>query len=175
MKSLFYGIGVATLSGLLIGGVLRPTLAEGRIGGPQIAIGDSGRLAYGDAEGGTTSYPYGVPDYVIGTDNLYQPVDYIPTQDAYVDTAWREAAPDLPVVEPASYTPATYRTAAYDAVVRYPSQGGGILGGLSSDQAPADLGPEVFEPADAPPTAMAAFERDEAAASGDTSRMAPQS
>ena len=31
MKALFYGIGVATLSGLLIGGVLRPTLAEGRI------------------------------------------------------------------------------------------------------------------------------------------------
>ena len=175
MKSLFYGIGVATLSGILVGGVLRPTLAEGRIGGPQIAIGDSGRLAYGDAEAGTTSYPYGIPDYVIGTDNLYQPVDYIPTDDAWVDTAWRDASPDLPIVEPASYTPASYQTASYDVTVHYPSQGGGILAGLSSDEAPADLGPEVFEPADAPPAAMAAFERDEAAASGDTSRATPQS
>ncbi len=175
MKSLFYGIGVATLSGLLIGGVLRPTLAEGRIGGPQIALGDSGRLAYGDAEAGTSSYPYGIPDYVIGTDHLYQPVSYVASDEAYIDTAWSHATPDLSMVEPASYTPATYQTASYDAAVRYPSQGGGILGGLSSDEAPADLGPEVFEPADAPPAAMAAFERDEAAASGDTSRATPQS
>jgi hypothetical protein len=177
MKSLFYGIGVATLSGLLIGGVLRPTLAEGRIGGPQIAIGDSGRLAYGDAEAGTTSYPYGVPDYVIGTDHLYQPADYAAwrPEDPYVETAWRDAAPDLPVIEPVSYTPATYETAAYDTVVHYPSMGGGILAGLGSETAPADLGPEVFEPADAPPAAMAAFEREQAAATGDTSRASPQS
>lgn len=174
MKSLFYGIGVATLAGLCIGGVLRPTLAEGRIGGPQIALGDSGRVAYGDAEAGTTSYPYGVPDYVIGTDHLYQQVAYADEGAAYVDTGWREAHPDLPMVEPASYAPATYQTANYDAVVHYPSQGGGILAGLS-DEAPADLGPEVFEPADAPPAAMAAFQRDEAAASGDTSRAVPQS
>ena len=177
MKSLFYGIGVATLSGLFIGGVLRPTLAEGRIGGPQIAIGDSGRLAYGDAEAGTTSYPYGVPDYVIGTDHLYQPADYAAWQpgESYVERAWRDAAPDLPVIEPASYTPATYETAAYDTVVHYPSMGGGILAGLGSEAAPADLGPEVFEPADAPPAAMAAFEREQAAATGDTSRVSPQS
>lgn len=177
MKSLFYGIGVATLSGLLIGGVLRPTLAEGRIGGPQIALGDTGRVAYGDAEAGTTSYPYGIPDYVIGTDHLYQPAEYAagPREEAYVETSWRDAAPDLPIIEPASYTPATYETAAYDAVVRYPSMGGGILAGLGSEAAPADLGPEVFEPADAPAAAMAAFERDEAAASGDTSRAVPQS
>ncbi|WGM39776.1 hypothetical protein [Caulobacter sp. NIBR1757] len=163
MKSLFYGIGAATLAGLCIGGVMRPTIAEGRIGGPQIALGDSGRVAYGDAEAATTSYPYGIPDYVIGTDNLYQAADYAATDEAYVDTAWRDAAPDLPVVEPASYTPATYKTASYDVTVHYPSQGGGILAGISNDEAPADLGPEVFEPADAPADAMAAFERDEAA------------
>lgn len=173
MKSLFYGIGVATMSGLLIGGVLRPTLAEGRIGGPQIALGDSGRMAYGDAEAGTSSYPYGVPDYVIGTDHLYQAANYTATDDGYVDAGWQEAASDLPITEPASYTPATYQTANYDAVVRYPSQGGGILAGL--DEAPADLGPEVFEPADAPPAAMAAFERDETSASGDTSKASPRS
>ena len=176
MKSLFYGIGVATLSGLLIGGVLRPTLAEGRIGGPQIALGDSGRLAYGDPEAGTTSYPYGVPDYVIGTDHLYQPVNDVAWQpQPYAEASWRDSAPDLPIVEPASYAPATYETAAYDTVVHYPSQGGGILAGLGGEAAPADLGPEVFEPADAPPAAMAAFQRDEAAAAGDTSRIAPQS
>jgi hypothetical protein len=178
MKSLFYGIAAATLAGLCVGGVLRPTLAEGRIGGPQIALGDSGRLAYGDADyEGTSSYPYGIPDYVIGTDHLYQPVDYIPTSDAYAyeDTGWRNTAPDLPVIEPASYTPGAYQTASYDVTVHYPTQGGGITAGLGSDRAPADLGPEVFEPADAPPAAMAAFERDEAAASGDTSRAAPAS
>lgn len=180
MKSLFYGIATATLAGLCVGGVLRPTLAEGRIGGPQIALGDSGRLAYGDGDyEGTSSYPYGIPDYVIGTDHLYQPVDYIPTSDAYADTGWRDAAPDLPMVEPASYAsayqPATYQTASYDVTVHYPTQGGGITAGLGGDAAPADLGPEVFEPADAPPAAMAAFERDEAAASGDTSRVAPAS
>ena len=175
MKSLFYGIGLATLAGLCIGGVMQPTLAESRIGGPQIALGDSGRVAYGDAEAGTSSYPYGVPDYVIGTDNLYQPVNYAQTDDGYVDAGWRNASPDLPVVEPASYTPATYQTASYDAAIRYPSQGGGILGGLSSDEAPADLGPEVFEPADAPPAAMADFEREDAAATGDTSRAVPAS
>eukprot|EP01030_Chromulinospumella_sphaerica_P027576 gene27576-27846_t len=103
MKSLCYGIGVATLAGLCIGGLLRPTLAESRIGGPQIAIGDSGRVAYGEAETGTNSYPYGLPDYVIGTDNLYQPVGEVPTDDRWTDTAWRDASPDLPVVEPASY------------------------------------------------------------------------
>lgn len=176
MKSMFYGIAVATVAGLCVGGVLRPTLAEGRIGGPQIALGDTGRVAYGDAEAGTSShYPYGIPDYVIGTDHLYQPVDYVATSDAYIDTGWQDARPDLPVVEPASYTPATYKTASYDVTVHYPSQGGGILAGLSNDEAPADLGPEVFEPADAPAAAMAAFERDEAAASGDTSRAVPQS
>lgn len=175
MKSLFYGIGVATISGLLIGGVLRPALAEGRIGGPQIALGDSGRMAYGDAEAGTSSYPYGVPDYVIGTDHLYQAANYTGTDDGYVDAGWQETTPDLPMIEPASYTPAAYQTANYDAVVRYPSEGGGILAGISSDEAPADLGPEVFEPADAPTAAMAAFEREDAAASGDTSRASPQS
>jgi hypothetical protein len=166
MKSLFYGIGVATISGLLIGGALRPTLAEGLIGGPQIALGDSGRMAYRDAEAGTSSYPYGVPDYVIGTDHLYQAASYAATDEGYVDAGWPDAAPDLPMIEPASYTPAAYQT---------PSEGGGILAGLSGDEAPADLGPEVFEPADAPPAAMAAFEREEAAASGDTSRAAAQS
>ena len=60
-------------------------------------------------------------------------------------------------------------------MVHYPSMGGGILAGLGSEAAPADLGPEVFEPADAPPAAMAAFEREQAAATGDTSRVSPQS
>ena len=158
MKSLFCGIGAATLAGLYIGGVMRPTIAEGRIGGPQITIGYSGRVD--DGEAGTTSYPFGIPDYVIGTDNLYQPADDTPTEAPYVDMAWRDAPPDLPVVEPASYTPAGYQTASYDVTVHYPSQGGGILAGIG---------------ADAPPAAIAAFERDEAAAAGDTSRAAPPS
>ena len=80
--------------------------------------------AYGDAEAGNSSYPYGVPDYVIGTDHLYQAANYTATDDGYVDAGWQEAASDLPVTEPASYTPATYQTANYDAVVRYPSQDG---------------------------------------------------
>ncbi len=173
MKSMFYGIGIAAIAGLMVGGGFRPTIAEGRIGGPQIALGDSARVAHGDPEAATSNYPYGVPDYVIGTDNLYQPADYAATDEAYVDTAWRDAHPDLPMVEPASYTPATYQTASYDVTVNYPSQGGGILAGI--DTAPADLGPEVFEPADAPPAAMAAFERDAAAAGGDPSGAVPLS
>ena len=84
MKALFYGIGVATLSGLLIGGVLRPTLAEGRIGGPQIALGDSGRRAYGDADAGVTSYPYGVPDYVIGTGEMHSVREFLDLAFAHV-------------------------------------------------------------------------------------------
>lgn len=173
MKSMFYGIGVATIAGLMLGGAFRPTLAEGRIGGPQIALGDSGRVAYGDAEAATSSYPYGVPDYVVGTDHLYQQVSDVPMEYGDLDAGWRDARSDLPMVEPASYTPATYQTASYDVTVNYPSQGGGILAGI--DTAPVDLGPEVFEPADAPPAAMAAFERDEAAAAGDTARATPPS
>ena len=147
MKSLFYGIGVATISGLLIGGALRPTLAEGLIGGPQIALGDSGRMAYRDAEAGTSSYPYGVPDYVIGTDHLYQAASYAATDEGYVDAGWPDAAPDLPMIEPASYTPAAYQTANHDAVVRYPSEGGGILAGLSGDEAHRTRRDRHVEPA----------------------------
>lgn len=158
MKSLFYGIGVATLSGLMLGGALRPEIVMDRIGGPQIALGDTGRIAYGDYEGGTTHYPNGPPDYVIGTDHLYAQVAYEPAiayepEPAYAEADWRGAS-DLPAIEPASYTPEPTQT--YDAVVHYPSQGGGILAGL--DNAPVDLGPEVIEPADAPPAAMAAFQ-----------------
>lgn len=157
MKSLFYGIGVATLSGIMLGGALRPEIIMDRIGGPQIALGDSGRAAYGDFDGGTTHYPNGTPDYVIGTDNLYAQVDYATAPETYYAEAdWGGASADLPAIEPASYTPEPTPTPTYDAVVHYPSQGGGILAGF--DAAPADLGPEVIEPADAPPAAMAAFE-----------------
>lgn len=156
MKSLFYGIGLATLSGLMLGGALRPEIVMDRIGGPQIALGDSGRAAYGDYEGGTSHYPNGLPDYVVGTDHLYAQASYdAPVYaDADADADWGGAPPDMPAIEPASYTPEPLPT--YDAVVRFPSQGGGILAGI--DTAPADLGPEVVEPADAPPAAMAAFQ-----------------
>jgi hypothetical protein len=159
MKSLFYGIGVVTLAGLAIGGALRPSLAMDRIGGPQITIGDSGRQAYGDAEYQAVSnaYPYGVPDYVTGTDHIDQPGDEIyGLEYGYQDAAWREAASDLPIAEPAGYNAVTLPT--YDSEVRYPSLGGGILAGI--DRTPVDLGPEVFEPADAPAREMAAFEAD---------------
>ncbi|HYE44561.1 MAG TPA: hypothetical protein VEA44_02185 [Caulobacter sp.] len=155
MKSLFYGIGVATLSGLMLGGALRPELVLDRVGGPQIAIGDSGRSAYGDFDGGTIHYPYGVPDYVVGTDHLYRQPSFEPLP-AYAEADWRSLPADLPPAEPASYLPESPPARTYDAIVHYPSQGGGILAGL--DTAPADLGPEVVEPADAPPAAMAAFE-----------------
>lgn len=159
MKSLFYGIAVVTLAGLALGAALRPGLAMDRIGGPQIALADSGRRAYGDAEFQTAAnrYPYGVPDYVIGTDNLGAdgPDAYDP-QPYYREAAWSEARPDLPMTEPAGYSAVTLPT--YDAEVRYPSQGGGILAGI--DSTPADLGTEVFEPADAPAREMAAFTAD---------------
>ena len=100
MKSLFYGIGLATLSGLMLGGALRPDLALDRIGGPQIAIGDSGRSAYGDFDGGTTHYPYGVPDYVVGTDHLYRQASFDSVPEAsYAEADWRSAPVDLPAVE----------------------------------------------------------------------------
>lgn len=163
MKSLFHGIAVATLAGLALGAALRPTLAMDRIGGPQIALADTGRRAYGDAEyqSAASRYPNGLPDYVVGTDNLqqvayetYGPEAYY--QDAsYQEDGWSPADDALPP-EPAGYSSVTLPT--YDAAVRYPSEGGGILAGI--DQAPIDLGPEVFEPADAPPREMAAFEAD---------------
>ncbi|MBX3480281.1 MAG: hypothetical protein KF842_07765 [Caulobacter sp.] len=163
MKSLFHGIAVATLAGLALGAALRPTLAMDRIGGPQIALADTGRRAYGDAEyqSAASRYPNGLPDYVVGTDNLRQASYEVYGPDAayddasYQQVAWAEADEMLPP-EPASYRGVTLPT--YDAEVRYPSEGGGILAGI--DRAPADLGPEVFEPADAPPREMAAFEAD---------------
>jgi hypothetical protein len=168
MKALFYGISVATLAGLAIGGLLRPVeiAFDARTGGPQIALADSGRRAYGDAEyqAATNAYPHGLPDYVVGTDNL-RPVSYSqygpePGYEAY--TA-QPIASDLPVIEPASYSREVGPMPTYDAAtqVRYPSQGGGILAGLEPGE-PEDLGPEVFEPADAPPAQMAAFQADQA-------------
>jgi hypothetical protein len=173
MKALFYGISVATLAGLAIGGALRPSeIAFGqRTGGPQIALADSGRRAYadGDYEAASNPYPYGVPDYVTGTDYL-QSVSYEPAYDpepapTAARTVWRDATPDLPMVEPASYQPSD-ESHSYDAMIRYPSQGGGILAGVEqaalAPGEPEDLGPDVFEPADAPPAAMASFQASQA-------------
>lgn len=142
----FYGVAVAALAGLMLGGALKPTLADrGGPEGPQQLQPASGeRVAFIDSRSSFASYPDGLPDYVIGTDWL-QPAE----------APVLEAPPELeePVYEVAAWEPPppheTYEEPEPEpSEPAYPSMGGDILHGLSRPPPP---GPPALEDADLQP------------------------
>lgn len=150
LKTLFAGVGVAAVSGLLLGGAMQPDLrGDERPEGPQIFAGWSGARSTGPFDDGMTLayYEGRIPDYVVGTDwkqtiawqeepeIAEAPRDYsafdepepAPDAAAYAaDAVWQE---------PASEPPA------------YPSLTGGVAYGI-------DLPPPPPPPADLDPEAM---------------------
>jgi hypothetical protein len=132
MKSLFYGVSVATIAGLLAGAAMHPVLRlPGAAEGPQMLGPESARRS-GDYGAELTSYNGPPPDYVIGTDWLPKP---------YAGE-FAEAQPE-PAYDPTPTAPSVhdYSRLAYESLppepVRYPSQDGDILGGLRAEAPPA--------------------------------------
>ncbi len=137
LRQAFYGMAIATVAGLVIGGVSKPDIREfTELEGPQLLSGTSGvRLDPGIRQNATwTSYGGQVPDYVIGTDW---------TQPAYpVEMAEAEPEPEpqpARVVDegpPVRMAPVKYVSEVAPAP-SYPSMGGDILAGLqAADRSP---------------------------------------
>ncbi|TAJ71652.1 MAG: hypothetical protein EPO51_10985 [Phenylobacterium sp.] len=90
VKTLFGGVAVAAVAGLLMGSAMYPDLDEDEIGGPQIqAAGGGPRSEVAQSGGSVAAYGPRVPDYVIGTDAL-KPPQYLAL--AYEERAEPEAA-----------------------------------------------------------------------------------
>jgi hypothetical protein len=71
VKSLFSGIGLAALAGMLMGAAMKPQLdLDDRPAGPQVFAGWSATRSTGPFDDGPTFAAYGgeIPDYVLGTD-----------------------------------------------------------------------------------------------------------
>ena len=132
LRQAFYGMAIATVAGLVIGGVSKPDIREMTdLDGPQLLSGTSGeRLGPGIRQNASwTSYGGQVPDYVIGTDW---------TQPAYpVEMARAEPEPEpepARVVDegpPVRMAPVKYVSEVAPAP-SYPSMGGDILAGLQA-------------------------------------------
>ena len=150
LKTLFAGVGVAAVSGLLLGGAMQPDLrGDERPEGPQIFAGWSGVRSTGPFDDGLTLtyYEGQIPDYVVGTDwkqtiawqespeIAEAPADYSAFDEpeaaaeasAYAaDASWQEPPPEPPA---------------------YPSLSGGVAYGV-------DLPPPPPPPADLDSEAM---------------------
>src|SRR5687767_9170373 len=68
----FYGVAVAVVAGLMVGGAMKPTLRDsGDPEGPQLLGPKSGeRIEFVDSRSSFAAYRYGIPEWVIGTDWL---------------------------------------------------------------------------------------------------------
>lgn len=147
----FYGVAVAAMAGLMLGGAMKPTLRDGSDPeGPQMVGPRSGeRVEYVDNRSSFTAYRYGIPDWVIGTDWLAR--------------AYPEPAPVAEEPEPASYEVAAWeppepQAAAYSepepepepVEPSFPSMGGDILQGVAApspgEPPPEDVPAEPAEP-----------------------------
>mgnify|MGYP001627500491 CR=1 FL=1 len=150
LKTLFAGVGVAAVSGLLLGGAMQPDLrGDERPEGPQIFAGWSGARSTGPFDDGLTLayYEGQIPDYVVGTDwkqtiawqeppeiveaqadhSAFDEPEAAPEAEAYAaDASWQEPPPEPPA---------------------YPSLSGGVAYGV-------DLPPPPPPPADFDPEAM---------------------
>lgn len=129
LKTLFSGVAVAAVSGLLMGGALYPDLDQDKVEGPQILMtggGPRGEPMLSDA--GVGGYAGRVPDYVVGTDSLKPPQYQVL---AYQDRAEPQQADtgetgDVMAYEaPIQAQPASWRDEPRDAP-RYPSQAGNV-------------------------------------------------
>jgi hypothetical protein len=124
VKTLFAGVGMAAVAGLLLGGAMKPNLrGDDRPEGPQMFAGWAGVRSTGPFDPGTSFTAYGdkIPDYVIGTDwqaSLYafrDDVAYEPAPPA--DYRTEIGSEDVPYVEPYQEPPR--------AEPLYPSLAGG--------------------------------------------------
>lgn len=133
MKSLFSGIGLAALAGMLMGAAMKPQLdLNDRPAGPQVFAGWSATRSTGPFDDGPTFAAYGgeIPDYVLGTDMQRAvawdhaeppPVDDVPV--VLAAAAVIEAEP----VGPAASTDATTAPEPEPEPVTYPSLAGGVV------------------------------------------------
>jgi hypothetical protein len=142
----FYGVAVAVIAGLMVGGAMKPTLRDSDDPeGPQQLGPKSGeRIEFVDSRSSFAAYRYGIPEWVIGTDWLRpanpepEPMAEEPEPAFYEVAAWepaepRQVASSEPEPEP--------------AVPSYPSMGGDILHGMGAEPpAPDDASEPPAEP-----------------------------
>jgi hypothetical protein len=124
----FYGVAVAAMAGLLLGGAMKPTLRdrEGPVGPQQLGPASGARAEFIDSRSAFSDYRHGVPDWVIGTDWL---------RPAYPPPLDETLEPETPSYEVASWDPPpppTYAEPQPEPAPdpTYPSMGGGILQGI---------------------------------------------
>lgn len=148
LRPAIYGMAIATVAGLILGGVSKPDIREMTdLDGPQLVAGQGGeRLGPGSVQTASwTSYGGQVPDYVIGTDWTQ------PDQPVEMALAEPEPEPARIVYEapPVRLAPVKYESEPA-APPSYPSMGGDILAGISTAHAPPATDEHVDEP-EAPP------------------------
>lgn len=135
LRHVFFGMAIATVAGLALGGGFKPTLRETTdLDGPQMLAGVSGERAPPGLRqtASWTGYAGAVPDYVVGTD-WTQP-DY-PVEMARAEPE-PELAPRVHEDAPARVAPVRYEFEPAPPP-SYPSMGGDILAGLETAHAPA--------------------------------------
>lgn len=130
----FYGVVIAAVSGLMLGGAMKPDLNETALSrAPQLLSPVSAdRVEFVDSRSSTTAYRYGTPDWVVGTDWLrpahaeQEPLPGpIADDGVYEVAAWEPPAP--------AYDPPAETVEHPEHEAAYPSMGGDILQGVSAD------------------------------------------
>lgn len=135
-RKAYLGMGMAAVVGLSFGGYMKPVLkiSDGPEGPQLLMPASAARAAYVDERSAFTSYRFGIPDFVVGTDWLAPPMP------AVYDAA-PEPEPE-PAYETASYEAPTTPIVIYDQFEpprtepSYPSMGGDILASVTTTPAP---------------------------------------
>jgi hypothetical protein len=150
LRPAIYGMAIATVAGLILGGVSKPDIREmSDLDGPQLVAGQAGeRLGPGSAQTASwTSYGGQVPDYVIGTDWI------LPDQPVEMAQIEPEPEPEPARIvhdaPPVRLAPAKYESEPA-APPSYPSMGGDILAGIETAHARPAAEEHADEP-EAPP------------------------
>lgn len=158
MKSLFAGVAIAAMTGLLLGGAMRPNLAgDERPAGPQMFAGWSGVRSTGPFDPGKSfsGYQGPLPDYVVGTDWKSAAValgDEVEYQPAEPPNYYANAR-----AEPVEYARNSSEEPARAEPI-YPSMSGGVRYDASTQAPHADAPQQKAPPAaniddEAPPEA----------------------
>ena len=139
LKTLFGGVSIAAVAGLLMGGAMYPNLDEDKVGGPQIQMNGGGpRSDAAMSQASLSAYGGRVPDYVVGTDSLkppqYEVLAYNDrAEPQYADTG--EAA-DVMAYEAPQAQPVRYQDEPREAT-SYPSQHGNVASEIDLPAPPA--------------------------------------
>jgi hypothetical protein len=145
-RKAYLGMSAAALIGLLAGAAMKPVLKVGDgPEGPQLLMPVSPhRAPYADDRLAFVAYPFGLPDFVIGTDWLQPfetydeppPVSQEPPAEDYAYVAY-EPPPPPPAREEVAPPPPSY-----------PSLGGDILAGVAQPPPADEATPPQPEPAE---------------------------